>query len=210
MGKSVLIQGKVTDISAGTKQDGPATRFPDGVPAISDPDQTSWMQYVYMQMPKPTDITGVPVKLTATDPNGNYQDIGTVTTDISGLYHIMYTPPVPGEYTVTASFDGTNAYWPSYATTSIGVSEAPAASVVPTSTPSQASVPTASPVSSPTSSPTTPSPTTTSTPAPVVTESPTTAPAPTAQTPMTLYVAIAAVVVIIAIVAAAIVLRKRK
>jgi outer membrane protein assembly factor BamB len=208
-GSSVMIQGTVTDISAGTTQDEQAADFPNGVPAVSDDSMTAWMGYVYQQKPHP-DATGVPVHLTAIDPNGNYQDIGTVTTDISGLYHIMYTPPVPGEYTVTASFDGTNAYWPSYATTSIGVSEAPAASVVPTSTPSQASVPTASPVSSPTSSPTTPSPTTTSTPAPVVTESPTTAPAPTAQTPMTLYVAIAAVVVIIAIVAAAIVLRKRK
>ncbi|HEX9261833.1 MAG TPA: PQQ-binding-like beta-propeller repeat protein, partial [Candidatus Bathyarchaeia archaeon] len=43
-GDSALIQGSVTDISAGTTQDGPAARFPNGVPAVSDEDMSEWMK----------------------------------------------------------------------------------------------------------------------------------------------------------------------
>jgi outer membrane protein assembly factor BamB len=48
-GASVLIEGSVMDISAGTKQKEQAARFPDGVPAMSDADMDDWMSYVYMQ-----------------------------------------------------------------------------------------------------------------------------------------------------------------
>jgi hypothetical protein len=41
------------------------------------------------------------------------------------MYKLMFTPEVPGEYTVIASFEGSESYWPSYAETAIGVSEAP-------------------------------------------------------------------------------------
>ena len=78
-----------------------------------------------MQRPMPGDAQGVTVKLTAIDPNGNYQDIGEVTTDLNGNFGKMWQPPVPGEYHITATFEGSESYWSSDATTYIGVTEAP-------------------------------------------------------------------------------------
>ncbi len=40
---------------------------------------------------------------------------------MSGLYSIMWTPPAEGKYTIVANFEGSDAYWPSYAETAIGV-----------------------------------------------------------------------------------------
>ena len=76
-GNNVLITGKVTDISAGTKSPNLMARFPQGVPAVSDESMTDWMQYIYMQMPKPTNTTGVTVNLEVIDANGNQRPIGT-------------------------------------------------------------------------------------------------------------------------------------
>ena len=80
-----------------------------------------------MQKPIPGNATGVPLKLIALDPNGNTQDIGNVTSDVSGAFSKLWTPPVPGPYTIIAQFAGSNSYWASNAETSIGVSEAPQA-----------------------------------------------------------------------------------
>jgi hypothetical protein len=44
VGSSVLIQGKVIDTSAEQIKTGPATRFPDGVPAIADENMTDWKE----------------------------------------------------------------------------------------------------------------------------------------------------------------------
>ena len=60
-GSSVLITGNVWDKSTGTTDNDRSARFPEGVPAVSDDSQTAWMAYVYMQQPKPTNATGVPV-----------------------------------------------------------------------------------------------------------------------------------------------------
>jgi hypothetical protein len=125
LGSSVMIKGTVIDIAAGTKQDEQAARFPNGVPAVSDASQENWMEYLYMQRPMPKDATGVKVKLTAIDPNGNFQDIGYATTDLNGNFGKMWIPPVPGEYHVTATFEGSESYWPSDATTYFGVDPAP-------------------------------------------------------------------------------------
>jgi len=134
-GESIIVQGKVTDISAGTKQAEPSARFPNGVPCVSDESMCAWMEYVYMQKPKPTDATGVEVKISAIDPNGNYIVLGTATSDASGLYSLVWTTPnVPGKYTVTATFAGTEGYYGSYAETAVVVSEA-APTVAPTETP---------------------------------------------------------------------------
>ncbi len=134
-GESIIVQGKVTDISAGTKQAEPSARFPNGVPCVSDESMGAWMEYVYMQKPKPTDATGVEVKISAIDPNGNYIVLGTATSDASGLYSLVWTTPnVPGKYTVTATFAGTEGYYGSYAETAVVVSEA-APTVAPTETP---------------------------------------------------------------------------
>ncbi|HLC00718.1 MAG TPA: hypothetical protein VJL33_05320, partial [Candidatus Bathyarchaeia archaeon] len=123
-GDGVLIEGTVTDISAGTKQNEQAARFPNGVPAVSDESMTPWMEYIYMQRPRPTDVKGVQVTLTILDPNGNTKEIA-VTSDSMGQFKKLWIPEVPGEYTIKATFAGSESYWPSYTQTAVGVSEAP-------------------------------------------------------------------------------------
>jgi len=111
----------VTDISAGTTQDEQAARFPNGVPAVADESMGPWMEYVYLQKPCPEEVMGVQVTLTAFDSNGNAENIGTVTSDGAGMFKKMWTPENEGEYTVVASFDGSDSYWRSYAETAVGV-----------------------------------------------------------------------------------------
>ena len=127
---SVLIQGSVTDQSPGAK----------GTPAVSDASQQAQMEYLYEQQAKPTNATGVPVTLTALDPNNNIDQIGSVTSDANGLFHITWTPPVQGEYVITATFAGSKAYGSSFAETALSVSKAsgqasatPSANVAPPS-----------------------------------------------------------------------------
>jgi hypothetical protein len=120
-GSSLMLQGMVTDESAGTKSDALMARFPNGVPAIADEDMTAWMDYVYRQFEMPMGAKGVEVVLETFDPNGNYNEIGRVTSDASGMFKMMWEPPVEGEYTIVASFAGSKAYWGSTAETAIGV-----------------------------------------------------------------------------------------
>ena len=134
-GNSILIKGSVYDISAGTKQNQQAARFPDGVPAVSEMSQTAWMEYVYQQQPRPSDATGVTVALMAVDPNGNYVNIGTATSDSNGLYALSYTPEVPGIYRIFAVYEGSNSYWGSQAESVISVTNPPAATATPTPAP---------------------------------------------------------------------------
>ncbi len=126
----ILITGTVTDQSPGQTCLGIAAA---GTPAISDESMSAWMAYLYEQSPKPTNATGVPVTLTAIDPNGNYQTIGTTTTDASGQYYYTYTPPVPGAYRIIATFGGSNSYYSSTAQTTVGFDE-PAATASPQAT----------------------------------------------------------------------------
>jgi hypothetical protein len=193
-GSAVLMEGTVTDTAAGTKQNEQAARFPNGVPAVSDASMKDWMGYIYMQRPKPTNTTGVSVHLTAIDPNGNFQEMGTAFTNDLGNYAISWTPPVPGLYTVTATFEGSNAYYRSQAGTSFVVSTSSASPIV-TAAPTQSAAPTSNPTT-PTQTPTSPS--------------PSAAQQPTSGMPAATYIAITAAVVIIAVVAAAVVLRRRK
>jgi hypothetical protein len=134
-GDSVLVEGSVMDIAAGTKENEQAARFPNGVPAMSDDSMSAWMEYVYMQKPMPTDVKGVEVILETLDPNGNYYEIGNTTSDASGMFKYLFTPEVPGEYTIFASFKGSESYWGSVSETAIGVSEAPGATPEPTAPP---------------------------------------------------------------------------
>jgi len=134
-GSSVLVEGTVIDTAAGTEQEEQAARFPHGVPAVSDESMSDWMEYVYMQKPRPTEVTGVEVVIEVLDPNNNYYEVGRTTSDASGMFHCAFTPEVPGEYTVIASFEGSESYWPSFAETAINVEEAPAATPAPTPTP---------------------------------------------------------------------------
>jgi hypothetical protein len=131
-GSNVLITGKVTDISAGTKSSTLTARFPGGVPVVSEASMTDWMQYVYMNMPKPTNASGVTVNLSVVDANGNSYPIGTTTTDADGFYSFPYTPEITGTFTVTAAFQGSESYWPSHAETAFAVNAAaPTASPQP-------------------------------------------------------------------------------
>jgi hypothetical protein len=73
--------------------------------------------------------------LTDIDPNGNYETIGTTVSDgYTGYYSITWTPPIAGNYTITATFAGSNSYWGSYSETSIDASGA-AATPQPAATP---------------------------------------------------------------------------
>jgi hypothetical protein len=133
-GNSVLIKGMVTDQSPGTQQATQKADFPDGVPCVSDASMSQWMEYVYMQQPMPTNVTGVPVTISVLDSNGNCRQIGTTTSDASGFYSFKWTPDIPGQYTVFASFGGSGSYWPSSTETAFAVDPA-VATPAPTATP---------------------------------------------------------------------------
>jgi len=131
----VVIRGSVMDISAGTTQNEQSADFPNGVPAVSDASMAAWMEYVYMQKPMPTNVTGVSVAIDVIDSNGNQRQIGTATTDASGMFTLTWTPDIVGNFTVVASFAGSNSYYGSSAETSFVATAAPAATAVPTATP---------------------------------------------------------------------------
>ena len=132
---SVLVEGMVIDTAAGTKQPEQAARFPKGVPAVSDASMGEWMEYVYQQKPRPTDVTGVEVIVSVIDPNENSYEVGRATSDANGMFKMSFTPQVPGEYTVIATFAGSESYYGSVADTAISVETAPAATAAPTPTP---------------------------------------------------------------------------
>ncbi len=122
-GNSVMIKGRVTDVSPGTDDAGMKLRFPDGVAAVSDASMSDWMLYVYNQFEKPADVEGVEVFIKVQDPNGDYYS-ETVTTDENGMFSMMWAPSIVGEYHVTALFEGTNSYFASQSTTAFGVDAA--------------------------------------------------------------------------------------
>jgi hypothetical protein len=66
-----------------------------------------------MQKPKPKDAIGVPVSIDVIDANGNYRNIGTATSDVSGMFTFSWTPDIEGDYKVIATFAGSESYWPS-------------------------------------------------------------------------------------------------
>ncbi len=117
-GSTVMIEGTVTDQSPGETCLGIPAK---GTPAISDADMTQWMEYLYEQQPMPDHAAGVQVTLTAIDSNHNTSNIGTTTSDNAGLFHIAWTPPATGEYTIIASFGGSNSYFASSAETGLAV-----------------------------------------------------------------------------------------
>jgi hypothetical protein len=136
LGKSVMIKGKVTDTSPGTEDYGLTVRFPNGVPAVSDESMSAWMEYVYQQAERPNNTTGVPVSIDVIDSNGNFRNIGTATSDASGVFNFAWQPDISGTYTVIATFAGSKAYYPSYAETAFVVDE-PTSTSTPTAIPIQ-------------------------------------------------------------------------
>jgi len=129
-GSSVLIEGLVADVSAGAKRLVEEGRF-SVVPAVADEDMGAWMEYVYMQKPCPVTVRGVSVTLEAIGPDGRTVQIGSVMTDANGVFKKLWAPPGEGEYTVIATFKGSESYWPSYAETAVGVSAASGVSGIP-------------------------------------------------------------------------------
>ena len=130
----VTITGSVMDISAGSQQQAVAANFPNGLPCVSDASMSQWMEFVYEQQPCPTNVTGVPVTLSVIDANGNNRPIGTTTTNGMGTFAYTWTPDISGNYTVIATFAGTNAYYGSSADTYFYASSPPA-TPAPTATP---------------------------------------------------------------------------
>jgi len=130
----ITITGSVTDISTGASQQAVAANFPNGLPCVSDASMSAFMEAVYMQQPMPSNITGVPVTLSVLDSNGNYRAIGTSTTNAQGEYGFTWIPDISGNYTLYATFAGTDAYYASSASTYFYASS-PSATSVPTATP---------------------------------------------------------------------------
>jgi len=125
LGSTVLLEGSVLDISAGSKQAGVVERFPNGIPVAADYCMDEWMSYVYMQQVCPENFTGVEVRITAYDPNGNFKDYGVTVTDMNGNFGFPFEPEVEGTYWITAIFEGSESYWRSQATTYVTVDPAP-------------------------------------------------------------------------------------
>jgi outer membrane protein assembly factor BamB len=129
----VTITGSVTDLSSGSQQEAVAANFPNGLPCVSDASMSHFMEAVYMQQPMPNNTTGVPVTFTVLDANGNQRTIGTTTTNALGDYSFTWTPDIPGNYTIYATFAGTQSYYGSSASTGFYASSpAPTASPYPT------------------------------------------------------------------------------
>ncbi len=94
------------------------------------------MEYVYQQQEYPANVVGVKVTISVIDSNGNYRDIGTATTNAMGSYGFTWTPDIPGDYDIIATFAGSNSYYQSSAETYFHVAEA-AATPAPAETPAQ-------------------------------------------------------------------------
>ena len=124
-GQKIVIEGTVTDQTPTSKD----------TPAISDDDMGSWMAYMHMNKPMPADAIGVDVTLDVIDANGNFRNIGTATSDVSGVYNLVWEPDIPGKYTIVATFAGSESYDSSFAQTSIYVKETPEATPPPEPTP---------------------------------------------------------------------------
>jgi len=137
VGTPFLIKGTVMDISPGASQLQQSKDFPNGLPCVSDASEDAFMNAVYEDQAIPANTTGVPVQISAIDPNGNYILLGTATSDASGFYSLTVDTSKltagPGTYKVIASFAGSGAYYGSSDETSFVVTAAP--TVAPTAPP---------------------------------------------------------------------------
>ena len=139
LGTSVMLTGTVTDQTpTGRRNTNDKVDFTlKGTPAISDEDMSAWMEYKFMQQIYPENMKGVPVTVDAIDPNGNFQNIGTTTSDAEGNYAIPFTPEVSGTYHITATFAGSNSYGASHGTAYLAIANEIAPTTNPTTAPLQ-------------------------------------------------------------------------
>lgn len=140
LGSSVMIRGTVKDVSPGTESPETALRFPSGVSAVADENQSAWMLYVYKQFtvadPHAEKWIGVTVNLYVVDANMNARPIGTATTSAeNGAFAFAWTPDIAGTYYLYADFTGSKAYYGSHAETAFVVDAAPEATATPTPQP---------------------------------------------------------------------------
>jgi len=123
-GTGVLITGTVLDMSPTQA----------GAPCVSQDSMSTQMEYLHLQRAIDgiwgnLSIFGIPVTLTAIGPDGQYIDLGTVTTSgYYGTFTLAWTPSEQGLYEIIASFDGSEAYGSSSASTSLLVGPAASAS----------------------------------------------------------------------------------
>jgi outer membrane protein assembly factor BamB len=124
LGSPVVLKGTVMDQSPGKPS----------IPAVSDADMTTWMDYQYGQnatlINNPPKPNGVPVTLSVVDSNGNFREIGRTTSDSQGFFAFSWKPDIEGQYTIFANFAGTNSYYGSSAETSL-IASAPASTASP-------------------------------------------------------------------------------
>jgi len=125
LGQSVVVEGTVNDQSMGALD----------TAAISDEDMGEWMAYMYQQQGIPAEVKGVTVSVDTIDPNGNFVNIGTATSEMSGVFAFVYTPQIPGLHKIIATFAGSESYGSSYAETFMNVDPAPQPTAVPDPTP---------------------------------------------------------------------------
>jgi hypothetical protein len=118
----VTVGGVITIIGTITDQSPAQTN----TPAIADEDQGRWMEYLHMNYPRPVDAKGVPVKIQVVDPDGQYAWIGTPTSDSYGNYGFSFVPQIVGQYSIIATFDGSESYSKSETTTYVDAGPAPA------------------------------------------------------------------------------------
>jgi len=180
LGEQVLLKGTVMDMSPGSRN----------TPAVSDASQETWVPYLYFNLPKPTNATGVTVWLQAVNTaDGTVSDIWHVTSDTLGHYEYAWTPQAAGTYKILATFEGTESYYSAMDEAPLLVVQAAAATPAPTVNP------TTEPTTQPTTSPT-------ATTSPNIIEQ--------AAAPLTLIVAIGAIIVIVIAALVALLRRKKK
>ena len=124
-GESLVIEGTIMDQSTGQ---------PDTA-CVSDDDMSAWMEYLHMQKQFPMNAKGVDVSIDVIDSNGNFRNVGTATSDLSGVYSLVWKPDIPGKYTAIATFAGSESYGSSFAQTNFYVEEAAQPTPPPESTP---------------------------------------------------------------------------
>jgi hypothetical protein len=127
----ITISGSIYDLASGASQEAVAANFPHGLPAVSDESMTGFMEAVYMQQPMPTNVTGVPISIDVVDANGNFRHIGTTTSDASGKFALSWTPDIPGDFKVIATFAGSESYYASYDVAFFTAAEATAPTTAP-------------------------------------------------------------------------------
>lgn len=139
VGQGVVVSGSVLDQSPGIV---PASTAPSGstvqknmrgitdVACVSDDSMSTYMQYIYGQQPidgmyHNETVTGVPVTIYATGPDGTTAKIGDTTSDMSGTFALTWTPATKGDYVITATFAGSKSYGTSWAEAHATVVNAP-------------------------------------------------------------------------------------